>query len=533
MGQVFFYRARVSGPVAAVLSLSAGPVRPAPGPGSGLGQVRLTLRYALAPTGRICTHRGWLYVDLPAGSRLALAGYQADGDGLLLSLRPLRPSQATAQQLQDRFRLPFWLPHGLDGPLHSLTARVRANCRPLRNALQVWGHLLLEVEGAVGRQRVALPFCRLLTAAVDPQLWWQAAGVVAELSLRAEEGEVAGEAVVAALCLGRSPVGLVVPAPPAVAVVREVSGRVLRLSAEVAGEELVLVKGWLEVEIDWADQAGFSRSTSRETPFACTLALPGLQAGDRLEAVADLDRLSWLNNQLFALVAVGVTALRCVHLGLSGQYYRVEQVMGQAVGTVEVAEPLFCPPAPPLEPILRLPAEAPLPAGGELGPPFGLHFKGPVAAGRGWQVVANLSPGRQRLPLGGAVPAGAIPLVTGLEGLGPDSVRVRSLAVDPALNAFPVNPHTQDANHTTSTELDLPAPVRAISSLALVRGTPWEARVLVHLLDELRLFAIDLVMPGGELGDDWQPQAVLATVLSTERIRVSVNWKRIIGKNAQ
>lgn len=531
---MLFYRAQLEGPPAGVLSLSAGPVRVRSGPGGGAGRARVTLRYALSPSGRVCTHRGWLHTTLPAGTRLVLVGYQADGDALLLSLRPAGRSKGGPQRLTDRFPLSFRLPlWGGDGHVPGLTFRLQVRCRPVPGGLLISGRLSMGGNGPGTAGSTAVPFCRLLTAPADPGLSWRAYGAVVELSCRAEpEGTAAGEVAVAVLCLGRPPSGPPAPAQPPVATVREVAARVLRTAVEPAGEGRAIVRGAVEVEVDWADQLGYSRWTGREVPFSALVEVPGLLEGDRLEAVAEIDRLTRISDRLFLLLAVGVTALRPVHIRLDGQYYRVEQVLGQAVTTLEVAEPLFCRPALPRAPVLRRSAEALLPADPEIRPSLRVRLRGPVAAGQRWRSMASLtggSAGRLRLPLSGPLPDGAQPALAGLEAVGPESISVMAWALSPDLDAWPIEPHPSGVEADSITHVELPGGLRALSSISLERGTPWEARLLAHLADGLRLIAVDLTMPDGDGAADWQPLDVTAVALSPESIRIDVHWKRIIG----
>lgn len=531
VGQVLFYRARLEGPIAALVSLTAGPVRRRSGLGGGANAARVTLRYALAPSGLVCTHRGWLHADLPPGTGLAAAGYQVDGDALQLSLRPVRSSRCSPQLLADQFRLPFRLARLEAGALRDLSARLRLRCRAVPGAVLLWGRLVLEFEG----QRLQVPFCRLLAASVEPNLRWRAYGGVAELDCRFEAGgQLVGEVVVAALCLGQPPAGAQAEAPPAVAAVRAVGGKVVRIAAELAGEGRALVKGAVELDIDWADRSGWSRWTGREVGFSTLVEIPGLQDGDRLEAVAEIDRLTRLNDRFFLLVAVGVTALRPVHLCLDHQYYRVEQVMGQAVATLEVAEPLFPVPALPLESLVGSVAEAALPRGDAGGwPALRLRVRGPAAAGAGWRCELAWRTGssgeRSVLPFSGSLPAGAEPLLVGLEAFGPDAVRVRARALCGPAGTTRIDPAGRGAEGTTWTTVELPGPVRALAELALAGGTPWEARLLVHLPGGIRLIAADLNLPEGVNGAAWKPVNALAIPTSPRRVQIEVQWERIIG----
>lgn len=546
VGQVLFYRARMDGAIAAVVGLTAGPVRWQPGLGGREGRCRITLRYAVSPDGAVRVHRGWLHVGLPAGTRLRMTGYQVDGPDLLISLRPIRPAPAAPERLEDRFQLPFGMVSWGLRAIRGVSARLRLSGHVGRDFLCLHGRLRLVLETAQGERRLVIPFCRLLPAAPSEGLHWRVRGGLVDLTCRVEPGgSLVGEAVLAVTWQGRPPAGPP-PAPPlAVAVVRELSSQMGRVTAEHLGEGQVLLRGTVELDIAWADQAGRGRWTGLEAPFSALLAIPGLLESDRLEPVARVDRLSRVGagagSRAALLVAVGVTALRTVHLDLNGQWYRVEQVVGQAVSSLSVDQPLFAPPAPaPQEESCRAVA-VPLPeAPGTGWRQIRLQLKRPVAVGGEWRSALGLAaipadgpdePGEVRLsrPLSGPLPAGAAPLLA-LDGLGSAGARVRALAL-PQAGSAGLGGGQAAAGEPSQVDLELPAPLRAMPRLLLQGGPAWEARLLVGLQGGLCLLAADLPAPAG--GGLAAGGPLAATAYGTghrgegaERIRLEVWWKQ-------
>ncbi|MBP2019333.1 hypothetical protein J2Z79_002760 [Symbiobacterium terraclitae] len=358
---MLFYRARLDGP-AEVLDVSLSPVRPARraagAPPAVLGQadwlhgrVRVVLRYGPAE-GPLRTHRGWLCTDLQPGRRLRLAGCQLDGGEVLLSLVPV-PAGAGREHLRDRFRLPFhlnaWGVEAVTG------VRAELFCIPTvrPGALALRGRGVVVLETPAARLVRAIPFCRRVAVELNAQLRWRARAAVEGVEVRVGPGgAVEGWLHVAVDCRGEpGPAGGAGPGMvdssriAAVAAVRRVDAAVKRLEAEVVGGGLALVSGGVELDVAWADRSGRGRWSSREVTFSALLPIAGLCEGDRLEPVAQVERLSRAgkgrDERAFVLVGVGLTALRAVHLELGGAWYRAERVVGQAVATVELNEPLF------------------------------------------------------------------------------------------------------------------------------------------------------------------------------------------------
>lgn len=542
---MLFYRARLEGAIAAVVSLTAGPVRWRPGLGGGEGRARVTLRYALAPTGEVRLHRGWLYTHLPAGTRLRVAGYQADGPELLLSLRPMRPARGEPERVDDRFRLPFHLQSWGLSVLRAVSARLSLACRARQGAMLLRGRLRLVVEGPAGTLAVAIPFCRLLAVAACEELDWRARGGVVVLACRVEPGgAVVGEAVLAVSCQGRTPAAAAPSAPPEVAVVRELTGHVATVSAEHAGEGRALVRGALELDVAWADGSGRSRWTGRETPFGALLAIPGLQEGDRLEPVAEIDRLSRVGrgaqSRAAALVAVGVTALRSVHLPLEGQWYRVEQVMGQAIATLPVVAELFdrpCP-APPRPACSVATADLPRAFGSHGWQQLRLELKPGMTVGEGWRSALSLAGvtaagerSRATIPLGAPLEGGAEAPLIGLDQVGPGGVRVRACSTPATRGARPGAASAGEIGRTHAV-IDLPGPLAWIPGLDLSAGPAWEARVLARLRSAHRLLAADIEPPLDEPAGPWQPLAATVYGLSqgdetAGQLHLEIDWQRV------
>lgn len=359
---MLFYRARLDGP-AEVLDVSLSPVRPARRAGAGLqGRVRVVLRYGPAE-GPVRTHRGWLYTDLPPGRRLRLAGCQVDGGEVLLSLAPV-PAGAGHERLRDRFRLPFRL---TSWGVEAVTGvRAELFCIPTvrPGALVLRGRAVVVLETPAARLVRAIPFCRRIAVELNAHLDWRARAAVEGVEVRVGPGgAVEGWLHVTVACRGEPGPALPVPwaaaashataglqvADPsgvaAPAVVRKVDAAVKRLEAEVISDGLALVSGVVELDVAWADRFGRGRWTCREVPFSALLAIAGVCEGDRLEPVAQMERLvragKGADERAVLLVGIGLTALRAVHLQLGDDWYRTERVVGQAVATVELNEPLF------------------------------------------------------------------------------------------------------------------------------------------------------------------------------------------------
>jgi hypothetical protein len=528
VGQVLFYRVRLEGALAAVVSVTVSPVRRRKTPGLGAGAARVTVRYALAPSGQVCTHRGWLYTDLPPSTRLGVVGCQVDGTELLLSLRPVRSPRLTTERLDDRFRLAFALPAWPRASLQGISARLSVGCRISPEGLLLRGRLLLVLDGEAGPLRFVLPFCRLVVAVGAAALDWRAYGAVAGVTCRLEPaGHLVGEAALSVICVGRPPAGDP-PAEerPAPAVVRALSGEVARVAAEPSGEGRALVRGAVALDLEWFDRAGRSRWTGLEAPFSTLVDVPGLAVGDRLEPAAQIERITRLGDRAVVLLAVGVTVLRTVHLPLDGQYYRMEQVMGQAVATLAVDQPLFAQPAPVKAKADSVRVEVGLPAGEREGwQALGLKLRPPAVAGGTWRsrlllVEADAHAGQPQrravLPVGGA----GEPLLIGLESVGRRGVRVTARVIDAPPGGCLAAPERALAQQT-AVELDLGGPVRALSGLHLRGGPPWEARLLVHGHGGMQLVAADLPPPGSGC----RPLTITACCSAPNRWQLRVLWR--------
>lgn len=406
---MLFYRAPVDRPVTAV-GVSLSPVRPGVGASAaGLGgRVRVVVRYG-GPSGVVGVHRGWLHTDLPAGRRLRLLGCQADQGALLLSLGAV-PARGGRERLTDRFRLPFhltaWGVEAVAG------VRTEVFCIPSVQPgfLLLRGRAAVTLEAPAARLGRVVSFCRRLAVDLNRHLGWRAFAAVEGLDLRVGPGgEVEGWLHVAVVCRGELAVsgwgasgtaltlggaggagtgrgghvatgggvrvgtrrgmhvgtsggmhvgtsgGMHVgvgggsPADPAA--VRQVDAAVARLTAEVVADGLALVSGAVELDVAWADRSGRGRWTCREAPFSALMEIAGLCEGDRVEPVAQVERLTRAGRgpdlRAVLLLGLGVTALRPVHREIGGAWYRMEQVVGQAVQTVELTVPLFSREAPP------------------------------------------------------------------------------------------------------------------------------------------------------------------------------------------
>lgn len=374
---MLFYRAWVDRPAAAV-GVSLSPVRPVAGasPAGLCGRVRVVVRYG-DPSGRVGVHRGWLHTDLAPGRRLRLAGCQAEGESLLLSLGTM-PARAGRERLTDRFRLPFqltaWGVEGVAG------VRVELFCIPSVGPgfLLLRGRAAVTLEAPAARLVRVVSFCRRLAVDLNPHLCWRAFAAVEGLDLRVgPEGAVEGWLHVAVACrgepeaapdAGRPGMGgggaggrdVAQAGPVEPAAVRRVDAAVARLEANVIRDGLALVSGAVALDVAWADRSGRGRWTGREVPFSALMEIPGLREGDRLEPVAQVERLTRAGAggdlRAHLLLGLGLTALRPVHRKLGGDWYRLEQVVGQAVATVELDEPLFPreDAAPPVEPWRRV-----------------------------------------------------------------------------------------------------------------------------------------------------------------------------------
>ncbi|MFZ5823977.1 MAG: hypothetical protein ACOY94_06580, partial [Bacillota bacterium] len=470
------------------------------------------------------------------------------GPELLLSLRPMRPARGEPERWDDRFRLPFRLePRGVSA-LRAVSARLSLACRARPGAMLLRGRLRLVLETPDGPLALAIPFCRLVAVTASEALSWRARGGLVALACRMEPGgAVVGEATLAVSCHGQLP-GAPVPArAPEVAAVRELTGQVVSVSAEHGGEGRVLVRGVLSLELSWADGGGRSRWTGREATFGALLAIPGLQEGDRLVPVAEIDRLSRVGrgagSRAAALVAVGVTALRTAHLPLEGQWYRLEQVMGQAVATVELEQVLFDPPGParPAAPCPAATAELPAALAPEGWQQIRLELKPAVAAGDGWRstlLMTGVDTGgkrhRTQVLLGTSLPAGAEAVVARLDSVGPGhrGVRVRACAL-PATRGVRLGLEATAEGARTHAALTLPGPLRWIPGLSVSRGATWEARVLARLPGGHRLLATDLEPPPGGAAGRWQPLAATVYSLSlpdepAERVDLEIDWQRTV-----
>lgn len=309
----------------------------------------IIVRYAGAD-GRMLMDRGQLWAELPAGVKLTVAGYQQIGAELFITLRrvppPARSTGDDGAALTDRFRIPLGLQAWGVTAVQGVRLGLQAVCRCRGGSLLVRGALrvVLQTRGAPFRLRI--PFCRVL--AVDPEavagLRWRVLAGVSGLQLRVESGgRVDGEVTMALRCEGRQPgPGDVLPA---FGRVRELSGRVVRVAAEPAGDGHILVRGQVDLDLYWFDAGGLSRWTGRQAPFGALVTLDGLVPDDRLEATAVLDHLHQRVDAgavaAHLIVTVTVTALRPELVTLGEGCYRLERVVGSRVTTIAVAERFF------------------------------------------------------------------------------------------------------------------------------------------------------------------------------------------------
>ncbi len=339
-----------------MVHVSLGPVRPAlpPEPAGLSTRVRVVVRCGPS-TGPVEVHRGWLHTDLAPGRRLRLAGCQVGPDDLLVSLAPV-PGRSGRERLTDRFSLPFHLTAwGVD----AVTGlRVELFCLPTvqPGRLVLRGRAAVVVDAPAARLRRAVPFCRHLAVEVNPNLCWRARAAVEGVDLRVEPGGVVeGRLHVAVVCWGEPEEAFAGHGGDAAgggpAALRRVDARIARLEVEVVREGLALVSGAVQLDVAWADRSGLGRWTCREVPFSALVPLGGLCPGDQLEPVAQVERLAragaGADSRALVLIGIGVTALRPVHREIGGAWYRVAQVVGLAMATVQLDEPLFPRPQPP------------------------------------------------------------------------------------------------------------------------------------------------------------------------------------------
>lgn len=538
VGQVLFYRAPLEATPAEILSISLSPVRPLPPglparlrSGQSGGRVRVILRYAVGPEGAVFTHRGWLYTAHPPGRRLRVLGHQYDGAAVLLSLG-LVPVQAGGERARLGFELPFALQSWGVTAATGVDVSLSCSCAAEPGALLLRGraHLRLETPGIELMRTVH--FCRYLAADLNPHLDWRAYARVEGLDCRiGPDGAIEGRLQVAASCRGTA------PAPPklggagacGVAVVRQVTARVVRSTAEYVSDGQALVSGAVEVDVAWADRSGKGRWTCLERPFSAMLAIPGLAEGDRLEPVAQLERLSRLGSgeeeKAFLLLAVGLTALRPAHLPLDGGWYRVERVVGQAVGSLDLALPLF--PREGVRATARSGGPVRCESGVErawsvlharlrvdrTGRPPALEVRGEAADG-GF---------RHRAVVGAGSLAGE-EIAPGLAAVRPGMALVRPQAL-PVEGGVEVAVGRGDA--VTAAWLDVPAPAWAVLGVELLRARgAWALRCLVRCGTGLRLAWRWMEPP--EAG----AEPVAATVSGTairgvgmEALRAEVEWR--------
>ncbi|WP_043714102.1 hypothetical protein [Symbiobacterium thermophilum] len=347
---MLFYRAPLDRPAAA-LHVTVSPVRTAVLPSLTEapvlpGRVRVVVRYG-PRTGPVGVHRGWLHTDLPPARRLRLAGCQQDDGGLLLSLATV-PTRAGRESLTDRFRLPL---HMTTWGIEAISGvRVELFCIPsvLPGRLVLRGRAAVAVETPAERLVRAVPFCRGRAVALNPHLSWRARAAVEGLDLRvAPGGLVEGWLHVAVACWGEpeEAMGGAAAAPADPVAVRRVDAAIARVEAEAVRDGLALVSGAVELDVAWADRSGRGRWTCRAVPFSALVPLAGLCEGDQLEPVAQVEQLSRVGAGASAratlLLGIGLTALRPVHREIGGAWYRMAQVVGQAVATVQLDEPLF------------------------------------------------------------------------------------------------------------------------------------------------------------------------------------------------
>ncbi|HWI64162.1 MAG TPA: hypothetical protein VNT75_20180 [Symbiobacteriaceae bacterium] len=452
------YRARLERAAAAVISVTVRVGRPAPGLGAGRpARCRVVVRYAAAPDGALCRHRGAFAAQVPPGAALRVAGWQADGPDLLVSFAVARPTRGEEQgaAVGDRFTLPIGLQAWGVTAVTGVGLNLLLHCRERQAELILRGMLRLTLQTPGGPFHQQVPFLRLVAAGdLPPGLRWRVYGGVTELRVQvAPGGLITGEVQLAVRCEGRPR-----PAPqakaPSLQRVREVTGRIAGLTAEPAGDGLSVVRGALEVDLYGVDAAGLSRWSGRTLPFSALLPV----AGDRLEPFARVERLSHRSGTVEGALEVGVTALCAETMQMGSQLYRFERIAGTAATTVVLTDesapkPGAHPEAERKETFLPLPS----PAGGWGEVAVTLHAPAP-RHGR-WTVKATLS-GSPPLHTGGNTTAEAvIPALLRVDTAG---LHLRTVLL-PSLSPR----HLPRTQHGEPHHLPLPGPTQAVIGLSL------------------------------------------------------------------
>lgn len=417
------YRARLDATADEVLAVSVRrrPADAALG-GSGLnGRYRVLVRYADG-AGLIRTHRGEVAAAVPPAAALFPVAWQVDGGEALVTLRAGAPGGrgARGSAAALRIALPVALHAWSVTAVTGAALGVRAVCRPCGGGLLVRGRVFLQLQTAAAEFPLRIPFARLLALEADPGLRWRAAAGLAGFQVQvAPGGAITGEVVVAVRCEGRPEIR---PDPPRprVASIREVSGAVARVEAEVAGDGHAVVRGAVDLDVYWVDVQGRSRWTGRSVPFAALVELPGAEPDDRLQAGARIDRLTRKGEEVHLVLQVTVAALRPEMVALGGAAYRLERHVAASAAAVEATEPLWAA-AEPGRPGQRSPA-LPLPAA--------IRVDGPAT-----QTATGLSWGQ---PLPEPPPGGAPPLEAALPLPGPVS-GVTGLTIVPERDGWAVS----------------------------------------------------------------------------------------------
>jgi len=349
---VLSYRARLAGPAPRLVGLRVGPLQAAPPGEFGPQRAAVIVRYTLLHDPVVRSHRGWLYAWGSPGAQLQVVAYQVDGSELLLSLRPVTPRGAPPQEVVDRLHLPFRFQAWGVGRLLGGDCSLRLACRRDANGLLLSGAVRLLFQTDSRPIRLMIPFVRFLSGAADSRedsRQWRASGSV--LSLNAEvagDGTLTGAVELGVWCRGRpfepTPGSASGPAQ-SVAAWREVAGAVGRVRAEVPGPAQILVHGEVDLDLYWADRSGKSRWAGRALPFSGLAQLDGVSEGDRVEAVAQIERLRRIGDgdsaRVMLLLAVGLTATRQVVQRVDGRLCRLEEVVGQCVVTFPLDQPLW------------------------------------------------------------------------------------------------------------------------------------------------------------------------------------------------
>jgi hypothetical protein len=304
------------------------------------------IRYATAD-GRVRRHRGGLLAALAPGAVVRAVSCQMEGREVLVSLRAAggagRRAEPPGVTLSDRFALPFGLQAWGVTALSGARVWLRLTCRARPRALALRGTLRLILETPGGPLRLRLPFLRVVAAPEVPDgLRWRSSWRVDGLFTRVDPGgQISGELALSVRCEGRPGAPATAldvadrPPPPALKLIREVTGQVTGLSAEPAGPDCAVVRGAVDLDIYGVDGVGASRWAGRTVPFAELLAVAD---GDRFEPEARIERLQHGPGGIQVALALRVTALRTEIVNLGGAAYRVERVAGTADRTVLLTE---------------------------------------------------------------------------------------------------------------------------------------------------------------------------------------------------